>query len=216
MNKGKKTKLARRITWRVTWIMLLVNIFVVGLVELFVIVISENQSKTRSEYIIDDISSNLQSMLFGVEMTAKNNVAELEKHLDDPEKVFEVLENELLLNPYYRGCFAAFEPDYYPSKGRWFEPYVRLEDSTHVTRLQIGGADHDYFQSEWYQKGLLVKKGGEGYLSDMYFDDDGAKAPITSFVMPIHDKTGRVVGVYGIDIVHNWLIKTIEDEEKKG
>jgi len=216
MNKKKKTKLARRITWRVTLITLLVNIFVVSLVELFVIVVSEDESKTRSQYIIDDISSNLQSMMFSVEMTAKNNVAELEKHLDDPEKVFEALEHELLLNPYYRGCFAAFEPDYYPSKGRWFEAYVRLEDSTHVERLQIGGADHDYFQYEWYQKGLLVTKDQSGYLSDMYFDDDGAQAPITSYVVPIHDKKGRVVGVYGIDIVHNWLIKTIADEEKKG
>ena len=33
------------------------------------------------------------------------------------------------LNPEVRGYFAAFEPDYFPQKGKWFEPYVHHVDS---------------------------------------------------------------------------------------
>jgi len=213
--KNKKSKLARRITWRVSMIMLFVNILVMAFVLLFVIVVSEDQSNTRSQYITDGISMNLKTMIDLVETAAVNNVAEVERSIDDPEKVYQVLEDILKLNPYYCGCFAAFEPDYFPDKGRWFEPYVKIIDSAKVQRQQIGGVDHDYLQYEWYKKGIALKKTDRGYLSDMYFDEDGAKAPISSFILPIHDKTGRVVGVYGIDLMHNWLASTLAKEEEK-
>ena len=78
-------------------------------------------------------------------------LTEIENHLDSPESIFSALENELRLNPAYLGCGVAFEPDYYPSEGRWFEPYVLFKDSTTIERRQIGSAQHDYLNQEWYQ-----------------------------------------------------------------
>ena len=59
----------------------------------------------------------MESMVKAVKISARNNVAEVEDHLDSPEKVFDTLEHELRLNNEYIGFAAAFIPDYYPSQG---------------------------------------------------------------------------------------------------
>ena len=124
----------------------------------------------RGQYVIDGIGGRMESMVKAVKISARNNVAEVEDHLDSPEKVFDTLEHELRLNNEYIGFAAAFIPDYYPSQGRWFEPYVRLADSTHIERKQIGSAQHDYFVQEWYVMGMHDET-GEGYLSDWTFSE---------------------------------------------
>ena len=149
--KKRKGKLSRRITWRVILIVSIISAVIMALTLVFVFVVSIILSAMRGQYVTDGISGRMETMLRAVEISAANNVAEIEANLDSPETVFGALEHELLLNKKYLGCFVAFEPDYYKSQGRWFEPYVRLIDSTHVERKQIGSAQHDYLKQEWYQ-----------------------------------------------------------------
>ena len=158
----------------------------------------------RGQYVIDGIGGRMESMVKAVKISARNNVAEVEDHLDSPEKVFDTLEHELRLNNEYIGFAAAFIPDYYPSQGRWFEPYVRLADSTHIERKQIGSAQHDYFVQEWYVMGMHDET-GEGYLSDPYYDADGGMALLCSYILPICDGKGSKVGLYCIDVKKEFL-----------
>ena len=209
-----KHKLSSRITWRVILIMAIFSVFIIGVVFLFDMTISGMESETRSQYIIDGIDGKLTTMLSGVEITATNNVAEFEENLDNPEKLCKAMEHELRFNNRYLGCGMGFEPDYFPSQGRWFEPYVRFVDSTHVERDQIGSAQHDYHNQDWYIKGLSLEK-GEGFLTDPYFDDAGGKCLLSTYVTPIFDRQGRLVGVYGIDLNLSWLEQAITSEEDK-
>ena len=149
-----KSKLSRRITWRVILTMVLFGVLIIGAVFLFDMSASKAESEERAQHIIDVVEGKLTTMLSGVEITATNNVAEFEEQLDTPEKVYEAMLHELRFNNRYLGCGIGFEPDYFPSQGRWFEPYVRFVDSTHVERNQIGSAQHDYHHQEWYLKGL--------------------------------------------------------------
>ena len=209
-----KSKLSSRITWRVIMIMAIFNLFVIGAVFLFDIGVSMVNSQKRAQYILEEIDGQLTTMLSGVEITATNNVAEFEESLDNPEKVYEAMVHELRFNNRYLGCAIGFEPDYYPSQGRWFEPYVRFVDSTHVEREQIGSAQHDYHSQEWYLKGLSLEKGG-GFLTDPYYDNVGGKRILSTYVKPVFDHQGRKVGVYGIDLNLNWLEQTVTAEENK-
>ena len=152
MIKKKKSWLSHRITWRVLLIIGCFNVFIIGAVILFDLAISHFESEMRAQHMMEGIDGKLLTMLRAVEVAAKNSVAEMEVNLDSPEKVFDALEHEFLLNNRYLGGAVAFEPDYFASQGRWFEPYVRLIDSTHVERKQIGSAQHDYLKQEWYQK----------------------------------------------------------------
>ena len=214
--KPKKTRsFARRLTWRIILILTFINLLVVGAVLFFVFVGMFAQGEMRSRDLINLISGKMETMLTSVEVSAANNVGELEKHLDNPKQVFEVLEKELRQNKHYLACFAAFEPNYYKAEGRWFEPYVVFRDSVNVHREQMGSASHDYFNREWYAKGLSVAKGERGYWSDPYFDEDGTKKMLCSYILPLYDKQGRKAGVFGVDIPLDWLTKLIREEEAK-
>lgn len=208
----RRSKLSNRITWRLTLIRVVFGTLLIGSVFLFDMAVSIVESKERAQYIMAGIDDKLTTMVSVVEITAANNVAEFEDNLDDPEEVYKAMEQELQFNNRYLGCGLGFEPDYYPSEGRWFEPYVRLVDSTHVEREQIGSAQHDYHGQEWYLKGLGLER-SKGYLTDPYFDDAGGKRLLSTYVTPVFDRQGRRVGVYGIDLNLSWIEQTVANEE---
>ena len=207
----KKSKESKRITWRVILIMLFFNVLIIGAIIAFVFAYSLVNSGMRGQYVIDGIGGRMESMVKGVAIAARNNVDEVEASLDSPEKVFDALEHELRLNNHYIGLAAAFVPDYYPNQGRWYEPYVKLVDSTHIERKQIGSAQHDYFIQEWYVMGMHDET-EQGYLSDPYYDADGGMSLLCSYILPIHNAKGRKVGLYCIDLSLDWLSTIIEED----
>ncbi len=111
----------------------------------FVFIISMMIGGMRASYVIDGLNGKFDSMHRAVEVASRNNAAVIENNLDSPEQVFQTLERELRLNNNYVGCFAAFEPDYFKSQGRWFEAYAHFTDSTHIELVQLGSEHHDYF-----------------------------------------------------------------------
>ena len=210
----KKSKLSRRITWRVILIMLIINVLIIAAVFLFDMGMSLVDSEVRAHHVIDGVEGKLTTMLDGVEITSTNNLAEFEENLDSPEKVVEAMVHELRFNNRYVACGIGFEPNYYPSKGRWFEPYVKFVDSTHIERKQIGSAQHDYHNQDWYLKGCNLNK-DEGFLTDPYFDKDGGECLLSTYVKPVFDRQGRKVGVYGIDLNLDWIGQMIVNEERR-
>ena len=211
----KKSKLSRRITWRAIGIMLFFNVLIIGVIIVFVFLASLLISELRGQYVADGISGKMESMLRAVEIAAANNVDEVESNVDSPQKVFDALEHELRLNKNYVGCFAAFEPDYFKGQGRWFEAYAYYTDRTHIELRQLGSPQHDYFNGVWYEKGFNLNDSVNGYLTDPYFDDSVGSSMYCSYVLPIHDRDGRRVGVYGIDLNLDWLLRTVTAEEKR-
>ncbi len=212
--KKRKSKLSRRITWRVILTMVFFNVFIFGAVVISDWAFSLIEGQNRAQHMMEGVRGKLATTLKTVEISAENNIAEVEANLTSPEKVYDALEHELLLNRHYLGCRVAFEPNFFHSQGHWFEPYVRFDDSTHVERIQLGSAQHDYFKLEWYKKGLELEK-GKGHISDPYLDNDGGKSILCTYASPIYDGKGRKVGVYGIDLNLSWLEKTISYEEEK-
>lgn len=209
-----KSKLSRRITGHVILIITIFNVLIIGAVILFNLRFSYKESEVRALNLMDAISGKLMNMKKTVEIAAINNVTEIEKNLDSPEKVFDALEYELRQNKHYLGCAVAFEPDYFATQGRWFEAYVRFTDSTHVERKQIGSAQHDYLNMAWYQKGLTMER-EQGILSDPYYDEVGGKRLLCTYTLPIFDRQNRKVGVFGIDLNISWFENSIIQEEKK-
>lgn len=209
--KNRKSKFARRLTWRIILIFFLCNMMIFGLVVLIIIVGQRVQAEMHAHDMISNINGQMETMVKSVEVSARNNVYEIEANLSSPNKVFDSLEKELRMNPHYLGCFVAFEENYYASQGRWFEPYVIYRDSTQIERKQAGSATHDYFSKEWYAKGL---ENDSGYWSEAYFDKDVTNVMICTYVRPVHDHNGRKVGVMGVDIPLEWLSKLMEEQMK--
>jgi sigma-B regulation protein RsbU (phosphoserine phosphatase) len=210
----KKSKLSRRITWRVIGIMSFFNVLIVGVIVAFVFVLSLGNGSMRGQYVTNGIVSNVETMLQLGKTVTFNNRSDIEANMDSPEHVFDTLEQILKINKRLAGCFIAFEPDYFKGQGRWFEAYAYYADSTHIDCRQIGSPQHDYFNGAWYQRGLSLERDDDGYLTDLYYDDTVNSGMFSSYVVPVFDRQGRKVGVYGVDLSYEVLHKTIDETMK--
>ena len=154
-------------------------------------------SKAHYSDIMDKAKGNMAMMMSNVEVSAENIIDEISWHLATPELVSSTLEYELNTNRHITGVGIGFVPDYYPTQGRWFEPYA-LNGKDGITLRNIGSASHDYFTSEWYSRGL---DSAEGVWSNPYLDEDGAGAVLCTFSrVVLKQPEGEVAGVFGADI----------------
>ncbi len=208
----KQTTFAHRLSQRIITILAITNMVIICCVLYFVVNITRNQSKEHFQGLMDYTDERMESMLTIVESLAHNNVAAIEGCLDSPEQVYAAMRRELSMNPHVVGIFAAFEPSYFADKGHWFEPYVVRRDSGRIEQLQIGSAIHDYLNAEWY---INARKTNGGYWSDPYFDPDGARAMLCTYVIPLHDKQGRFIGAFGADLPLDWLAEELHEIDMK-
>ena len=154
------------------------------------------------------VASELCRTIKGMELSAENVFNEVEKHLVSPDAVIAALESESNLNPDVRGYFAAFEPEFFKEKGRWFEPYVHHSDSSKFEMTQVGSARHDYTQSKWYVRAKNLKM---PFWSDPYYYYDGTNISghYCTYVKPVFDSEGKLACVCGADITFEWLSKEL-------
>ena len=167
------------------------------------------EDHVRHAGIMTITAEKIAKTIRGMEMNAMNEFDEVEKHLDSPESVIAALQSKTSLNPEVRGYFAAFEPDYFPEKGQWFEPYVHHVDSSAFEVRQVGSARHNYHKSDWY---IRARKSNDSFWSDPYYYYDGTNISghYTTFVKPVFDKNGRLACVCGADMTFEWLAKELQ------
>ena len=143
----------------------------------------------------------IQNVVSDVETAIDNMHWVLEWSVENPDSIYSTLEKIIKNNPIITGCAIAFEPNYFPNEGYWFEPFAGHRDGK-VVHQQIGNAEHDYHKMEWYYNGL-TSNGGR--WTEPYIDDAGSQMMVCSYTMPIHDRRGRVVGVFCSDVSLEWL-----------
>lgn len=201
------SRLSRRI--------LIVILLTITVVALFVVTLSTVVLKTMTTgYFLSELqvaNESIERRLYGVEVAA-NMVVQMASHLKTPEQVFDAFRDAMEMTEKFAiGFGAAFEPYYFPSQGKWFEPYVyRLNDS--IGQKQIGSPEYDYFNKEWYQEALQAKKGS---WSDPYYEEPVTKKLQCSYSKPIINQEGRRVGVFSADFSLDWLYKHIKDVDAK-
>lgn len=198
---------------RLTRSILLVMLVTMTIVSLLIFIFSARGSlammKDHYQDILSITNEQLEGMINLVETTSMNNVDEIYDYLDAPDSLYSILANELKLNPHIVGMALAFIPNYYPEKGYWFEPYAHQNPDGTIYTKQLGSASHDYTQSEWYTQGIQTK--GGGYWSEPYYDDTGAKEVLCTYVLPIKDNSGKVVGLFGADISLTALTERVKE-----
>ena len=200
-----------RLTRRIVMVVLAVMLAVAALITSFTVIGMGLQMEDHYQGIVEFTNEKLSSLLSTVEISANNNVDELEQNLGSPKEVFDALARELQLNPHVTGLGFAFVPDYFPSQGTYFEPYVKQENGEIVQR-QIGGPDHDYLLAEWYTKTVELDA---GHWSDPYVDNEGAHDMLCTYALPVKDSKGKLAGVLGTDISLGWLRYQLAENDRK-
>ena len=193
---------------RIIMAIFLVSMAVASLLA-FTITTTGVYSSMKEHYVdaIGYISRYITSNLEKVEISAVNVADEVQWYINSPDDIIKTLASEIEMNKNLTGCGIGFIPDYYPSKGKWFEPYAQIIDGKpHVA--DIGSSQHDYHKAEWFVSGLASKGGS---WTSPYLDKEGAGTLLCTYTLPITDTQGVLAGVFGADISLEWLANILHD-----
>ena len=127
----------------------LLTVFAIMMVTLVVTLYAGQRAvgaETRGRYlgIMNVVNEKLGRILKVQEIGTMNVVDEVEHNLKSPETVIAAMEKKMGMSNNVKGYFTAFEPDYYPQKGTWFEPYVYKQKNGEIAIKELGTASHDY------------------------------------------------------------------------
>ena len=203
---------AGRLTRRILLLMLVVMSITSGLIFYFADGITSTMVSNHYQDIVKLTDERVEGVLSMVEVSSANNLDEISQHLGSPQAVCTSLAEELRLNPHIVGVSAAFIPEFFPQKGRWYEAYASFDPDGQIEVREIGSASHDYLQAEWYL-GALDLPAGQGSWSDPYYDEAGARDMLCTYALPIRDGNGRVVGVFAADLSLTWLTEQIREQD---
>ena len=196
-------RLTRKVVFTVLATMTIISVLIILVLVTGMLVFS----KKHYSDIMDKAQSNLSLIMSNVEVSANNIIDEIAWHLFTPEVVMSTLEYELNTNRNIYGCGMAFVSDYFPERGHWFEPYAFI-DGGEITIRDIGSENHDYFNAEWYKKGL---ESAEGVWSNPYLDEEGAGAVLCTYSRQVSEPEGEIAGVFGADLSLEGLSSAIMD-----
>ena len=164
----------------------------------------------KEEERITRVSLTLESELIlhtleNAETTMRENVWSVRQSLSHPDSLFGAARRMIQNNPRVAGGCIAVLPDYYPEKGRLFEPYAHQEAGRIVVE-QIAGPDHDYTEGPDFQRALREET---GFWGDPYAYGTDPVQQLTTYTCPIRDKSGRLAAICGLDIDLTWLSDTL-------
>ncbi|MCR5181342.1 MAG: SpoIIE family protein phosphatase [Bacteroidaceae bacterium] len=152
----------------------------------------------------------VQKVMVSVETAMANIVWTAERLLDQPDSLYAVIGRVVMQNPTIVGAGLMFTENYYPQKGRWFEPYVAQRDDGTLECAQIGSESHNYLEAEFFKSGM---EAAEGNWSEPYFDDTGAKMMLCTYTLPVYDSHGQIAALLGADVSLDWLSDVINAKQ---
>ncbi len=152
----------------------------------------------------------IRNQLIKVEVMVDNATWMVRDQLKEPDSLFRATYKIVENNPTVLGSSITCVPNYFPQKGRWFEPYaVRRADGS-IETMQLGSATHDYTKSEFFVKPIAIDG---GYWTEPYLDSDGAKTIVTTYCVPVRDYSGKVAAVVDADISLEWLNDVVNESK---
>ncbi|MBQ8022635.1 MAG: SpoIIE family protein phosphatase [Bacteroidales bacterium] len=164
------------------------------------------EATRRAQSEMEKTRLSIQDVTNSVELSVKNLGWLVENMLDMPENFFSVMRQTMDANPYLTDAGVAFAPDYYPEKGRWYEPLVARRPDGSFEALQVGSESHDYFEKDWFRVSFET---GEGHWSEPYYDESGGRTTVVTFTLPVRDPDGNIVAVCAGDVSLDWLEELI-------
>jgi len=132
-----------------------------------------------------------------METAAKTLALLAEKHIHQPDSLFAATRLTVSSLRTNTSMAVAFIPNYFPEKGEFFEVCSSRFSEDSIYTRNIGSAEHDYTQMEWWQNGFVHDS---CWWCEPYLDDSGSKTMVVSCSYPVRDRSGKVVAVVCIDM----------------
>lgn len=137
-----------------------------------------------------------------MEAAAKTLAMLAEKHVNCPDSIFAATRSIVQAIDNTSSVAVAYVPGYFPKKGRYFEACSSRISKDSIYTRQIGSAEHDYTQLEWFRNGLTIDS---CWWCEPYLDDSGSQTWVVSCSHPVHGRNGAVVAVVCVDLSLEYL-----------
>ncbi|MBP5563750.1 MAG: SpoIIE family protein phosphatase, partial [Bacteroidales bacterium] len=163
----------------------------------------------RATNQLENTVLRVTAILDRVEVAANNTAWLINRHLDTPDLMFEYSRRILENNPDLNGCSIAFEPNFFPGRGRYFSAYSYNNNGV-IETTQEGNEHYEYFYLDWYQLCKLLDRPvwTEPFM-DYNPENIYSKDMIASYCQPLKDKGGKYIGTLSVDLSLSWLSNTI-------
>ena len=166
------------------------------------------EASERYQGMMTRTNLSVNNELLAVEVALSNNVPDIVDHLDNPDHMADMVDRILRLNPNIVGSAIAFAPGYYKSKGTFYAPYVYRTDSVTIRSKQLGNAQYNYPEKEWFAK---PRDEGRPCWSDPYYDEGGGEMTMTTYSLPLFNSKGDMYAVLTADVSLDWLTRLLSD-----
>ena len=205
-----KTKQKTKIRHDGLWIMIVAAVVLeaISCVQYFTSRVAiRHEAEQRAQTELRKAELEIEMHTVEMETAAKTLAKLVEGHLNNPDSIF--IASRLVVNTLRSNTSmaVAYVPDYFPKYGTYFEACSSRITHDSIFTRQIGSADHDYTQMEWYQNGFVHDS---CWWSEPYLDDSGSQTFVVSCSCPVRNRQGEVVAVVCCDMSLNDL-KNISD-----
>lgn len=194
--------ISKRLTLRIMMVVLAMMAVIAGVVYFTVSEYMDDEAEMRFQIVVMRAHREIQRRLSDVYVATNNNVHEIERDIDDPDKLYAHLERIVKENPWIVSCGLLFVPDYYPEKGKYFVPFATRDTADVVSVMRIDTVYHDYFEDDWY---VARMESDSADWVDPYFEDPQLTTYIeprllTTYAVPIHNREGQPVALLCSDL----------------
>ena len=165
----------------------------------------EAELDNRAENELTLKSVRVRSMLKSSEKMVRNYLWPIQRQIQRPEAIYNILYRLVSTNDDVMSSFVAFTPGYYPNREQLFEPCAICRGDSIVTE-QLAGEHHDYTQREFY---LNAVENNDPRWCDPYLDALASGKHVTTFAVPLTDDSGKTIGAFGLDLSTQGIIDTL-------
>ena len=166
----------------------------------------KEEATNKAESQLEATKLKILNVVDQTETAVHNSVWLAQWALDVPDSIYAVSRRILETNPLIVGSTIALVPGY-DSKRNLYSPYCfRAPGTDAITVSSLATAEYDYPSQEWFQKPLET---GAGYWSEPYVDVGGGDILMTTYSIPILDRSGRQAAVLTADISLDWLTEMV-------
>lgn len=157
----------------------------------------EREARSTVENVVKSTVGHIDGLMVSVESAVKNSGWIVAEHLDDPEYMFKITGELVQNNPFVVGSTIAFEPNFFPAKGRYYSAFSCRDGNGGIRRIRQGVEDFKYHGMDWYR---IPKETKTASWCEPYFDKGGAEVMMCTYSQPLVDKDGKVYAVLTADV----------------
>ena len=225
MTNNMQKSLSARLTYRIMAVVLVMMVVIAGVVNFTVRKYMLDEAEERYLGFLLENHQEICRKLSDVHVAAENNVHDIERDIDNPDKMFDHMQRIIRQNRSIVCCALLFKQDYYPSKGRVFVPCARKDAADSIIVSRIDSTYNSYFYGEWFLQQLKADQSAwtKPYFESRFFAGNQEPRLLTTYTVPIHDHEGHPVALLAADMSLEWLrnelmedISEINNQYEKG